>query len=100
MTKNYEIVNIVSGSRLQAINSDKDEIKFVNSATGNVTVVFNATVSGGAKKLTSLLAVNEVVLTPGRRRPSPVPARPSPSPIFLALRSSRIWLIPTVRENG
>ncbi len=63
--KNYEIVNIVSGSRLQAINSDKDEIKFVNSATGNVTVVFNATVSGGAKKLTSLLAVNEVVLTPG-----------------------------------
>lgn len=40
--KNYEIVNIVSGSRLQAINSDKDEIKFVNSATGNVTVVFNA----------------------------------------------------------
>lgn len=63
--KNYEIVNIVSGSRLQAINSDKDEIKFVNSATGNVTVVFNATVSGGARKLTSLLAVNEVVLTPG-----------------------------------
>lgn len=63
--KNYEIVNIVSGSRLQAINSDKDEIKFVNSAIGNVTVVFNATVSGGAKKLTSLLAVNEVVLTPG-----------------------------------
>lgn len=63
--KNYEIVNIVSGSRLQAINSDKDEIKFVNSATGNVTVVFNATVSGGVKKLTSLLAVNEVVLTPG-----------------------------------
>lgn len=63
--KNYEIVNIVSGSRLQAINSDKDEIKFVNSATDNVTVVFNATVSGGAKKLTSLLAVNEVVLTPG-----------------------------------
>lgn len=63
--KNYEIVNIVSGSRLQAINSDKDEIKFVNSATGNVTVVFNATVSGGAKKLTSLLAVNEVVLTSG-----------------------------------
>lgn len=63
--KNYEIVNIVSGSRLQAINSDKDEIKFVNSATGNVAVVFNATVSGGAKKLTSLLAVNEVVLTPG-----------------------------------
>lgn len=63
--KNYEIVNIVSGSRLQAINSDKDEIKFVNSATGNVTVVFNATVSGGAKKLTSLLAVNKVVLTPG-----------------------------------
>ncbi len=63
--KNYEIVNIVSGSRLQAINSDKDEIKFVNSATGNVTVVFNATVSGGAKKLTSLLTVNEVVLTPG-----------------------------------
>lgn len=63
--KNYEIVNIVSGSCLQAINSDKDEIKFVNSATGNVTVVFNATVSGGAKKLTSLLAVNEVVLTPG-----------------------------------
>lgn len=63
--KNYEIVNIVSGSRLQAINSEKNEIKFVNSATGNVTVVFNATVSGGAKKLTSLLAVNEVVLTPG-----------------------------------
>lgn len=63
--KNYEIVNIVSGSRLQAINSDKDEIKFVNSATGNVTVVFNATVSGGAKKLVSMLAVNEVVLTPG-----------------------------------
>lgn len=63
--KNYEIVNIVSGSRLQAINSDKDEIKFVNSATGNVTVVFNATVSGGVKKLTSLLAVNEMVLTPG-----------------------------------
>lgn len=63
--KNYEIVNIVSGSRLQAINSDKDEIKFVNSATGNVTVVLNGTVSGGAKKLTSLLAVNEVVLTPG-----------------------------------
>lgn len=63
--KNYEIVNIVSGSRLQAINSDKDEIKFVNSTTGNVTVVFNATVSGGAKKLTSLLAVNEVVLTSG-----------------------------------
>lgn len=63
--KNYEIVNIVSGSRLQAINSDKDEIKFVNSATDNVAVVFNATVSGGAKKLTSLLAVNEVVLTPG-----------------------------------
>lgn len=63
--KNYEIVNIVSGSRLQAINSEKNDIKFVNSATGNVTVVFNATVSGGAKKLTSLLAVNEVVLTPG-----------------------------------
>lgn len=63
--KNYEIVNIVSGSRLQAINSDKDEIKFVNSTTGNVTVVFNATVSGGAKKLTSLLALNEMVLTPG-----------------------------------
>lgn len=63
--KNYEIVNIVSGSRLQAINSEKNDIKFVNSATGNVTVVLNGTVSGGAKKLTSLLAVNEVVLTPG-----------------------------------
>lgn len=63
--KNYEIVNIVSGSMLQAINSEKNDIKFVNSATGNVTVVLNGTVSGGAKKLTSLLAVNEVVLTPG-----------------------------------
>lgn len=63
--KNYEIVNIVSGSRLQAINSEKNDIKFVNSATGNVTVVLNGTVSGGAKKLTSLLDVNEVVLTPG-----------------------------------
>ena len=63
--KNYEIVNIVSGSRLQAINSEKNDIKFVNSATGNVTVVLNGTVSGGAKKLTSLLAVNEVVLAPG-----------------------------------
>lgn len=63
--KNYEIVNIVSGSRLQAINSEKNDIKFVNSATGNVTVVLNGTVSGGAKKLVSMLAVNEVVLTPG-----------------------------------
>lgn len=63
--KNYEIVNIVSGSRLQAINSEKNDIKFVNSATGNVTVVLNDTVSGGAKKLVSMLAVNEVVLTPG-----------------------------------
>ncbi len=44
--KNYEIVNIVSGSRLQAINSEKNDIKFVNSATGNVTVVLNGTVSG------------------------------------------------------
>ena len=49
--KNYEIVNIVSGSRLQAINSEKNDIKFVNSVTGNVTVVLNGTVSGGAKKL-------------------------------------------------
>lgn len=63
--KNYEIVNIVSGSRLQAINSEKNDIKFVNSATGNVTVVLNGTVSGRAKKLVSMLAVNEVVLTPG-----------------------------------
>lgn len=63
--KNYEIVNIVSGSRLQAINSEKNDIKFVNSATGNVTVVLNGTVSGGAKKLVSMLAVNEVVLSPG-----------------------------------
>lgn len=63
--KNYEIVNIVSGSRLQAINSEKNDIKFVNSATGNVTVVLNGTVSGGAKRLVSMLAVNEVVLTPG-----------------------------------
>lgn len=63
--KNYEIVNIVSGSRLQAINSEKNDIKFVNSATGNVTVVLNGIVSGGAKKLVSMLAVNEVVLTPG-----------------------------------
>lgn len=63
--KNYEIVNIVSGSRLQAINSEKNDIKFVNSVTGNVTVVLNGTVSGGAKKLVSMLAVNEVVLTPG-----------------------------------
>lgn len=63
--KNYEIVNIVSGSRLQAINSEKNDIKFVNSATDNVTVVLNGTVSGGAKKLVSMLAVNEVVLTPG-----------------------------------
>jgi hypothetical protein len=63
--KNYEIVNIVSGSRLQAINSEKNDIKFVNSATGNVTIVLNGTVSGGAKKLVSMLAVNEVVLTPG-----------------------------------
>lgn len=63
--KNYEIVNIVSGSRLQAINSEKNDIKFVNSATGNVIVVLNGTVSGGAKKLVSMLAVNEVVLTPG-----------------------------------
>lgn len=63
--KNYEIVNIVSGSRLQAINSEKNDIKFVNSATGNVTVMLNGTVSGGAKKLVSMLAVNEVVLTPG-----------------------------------
>lgn len=63
--KNYEIVNIVSGSRLQAINSEKNDIKFVNSAMGNVTVVLNGTVSGGAKKLVSMLAVNEVVLTPG-----------------------------------
>lgn len=63
--KNYEIVNIVSGSRLQAINSEKNDIKFVNSATGNVTVVLNGTVSGGAEKLVSMLAVNEVVLTPG-----------------------------------
>ena len=63
--KNYEIVNIVSGSRLQAINSEKNDIKFVNSATGNVTVVLNGTVSGGAKKLVSMLAVNEVVLPPG-----------------------------------
>lgn len=63
--KNYEIVNIVSGSMLQAINSEKNDIKFVNSATGNVTVVLNGTVSGGAKKLVSMLAVNEVVLTPG-----------------------------------
>lgn len=63
--KNYEIVNIVSGSRLQAINSEKNDIKFVNSATGDVTVVLNGTVSGGAKKLVSMLAVNEVVLTPG-----------------------------------
>lgn len=63
--KNYEIVNIVSGSRLQAINSEKNEIKFVNSAAGNVTVVLNGTVSGGAKKLTSMLDVNEVILTPG-----------------------------------
>jgi hypothetical protein len=63
--KNYEIVNIVSGSRLQAINSEKNDIKFVNSAAGNVTVVLNGTVSGGAKKLVSMLAVNEVVLTPG-----------------------------------
>lgn len=63
--KNYEIVNIVSGSRLQAINSEKNDIKFVNSATGNVTVVLNGTVSGGAKKLVSMLEVNEVVLTPG-----------------------------------
>lgn len=63
--KNYEIVNIVSGSRLQAINSEKNDIKFVNSTTGNVTVVLNGTVSGGAKKLVSMLAVNEVVLTPG-----------------------------------
>lgn len=55
----------LSGSRLQAINSEKNDIKFVNSATGNVTVVLNGTVSGGAKKLTSLLAVNEVVLAPG-----------------------------------
>lgn len=63
--KNYEIVNIVSGSRLQAINSEKNDIKFVNSATGNVTIVLNGTVSGGAKRLVSMLAVNEVVLTPG-----------------------------------
>lgn len=63
--KNYEIVNIVSGSRLQAINSEKNDIKFVNSATSNVTVVLNGIVSGGAKKLVSMLAVNEVVLTPG-----------------------------------
>lgn len=63
--KNYEIVNIVSGSRLQAINSEKNDVKFVNSATDNVTVVLNGTVSGRAKKLVSMLAVNEVVLTPG-----------------------------------
>lgn len=35
------------------------------STSGNVTVVLNGTVSGGAKKLVSMLAVNEVVLTPG-----------------------------------
>lgn len=97
--KNYEIVNIVSGSRLQAINSEKNDIKFVNSATGNVTVVLNGTVSGGAKKLVSMLAVNEVVLTPGRRCRLPGTAMSSCSPSCLALLSSLIWRMPTENQR-
>lgn len=63
--KNYEVVNIVSGSRLTGIKSLSEDIKFVNSAVGNVTIVFNFSVSAGVSSLDSMLKANEVVLTPG-----------------------------------
>lgn len=64
-TDRYEIANVTSGSRLTAVNSKADDIKFVNSTVGNLTMVMNATVASPAVPLTSMLAVNEVILTPG-----------------------------------
>lgn len=63
--KDYTIINVTSGSRLKGVSSDVDTLKIVNSASGNVTLEFDATVSRPAKALTSLLKPTTVVLTPG-----------------------------------
>lgn len=63
--KDYTIINVTSGSRLKGVSSDVDMLKIVNSASGNVTLEFDATVSRPVKALTSLLKPTTVVLTPG-----------------------------------
>lgn len=63
--KDYRIVNVTSGSALTGISSDVDYLKIVNSAAGNITITFDAAVSGGAVALTSPLASSTLVLTPG-----------------------------------
>ena len=62
--KDFEIVNITGGTTLNAINSEADNIKFVNSSSGSVRIVFDQTVSG-ACTLVSALATSEFTLTSG-----------------------------------
>lgn len=64
-TDDYEIANVVSGTFLNGIKSDADEVKIVNGSQQNISIIFNAASGEGVHSFTSTLSATQLTLSPG-----------------------------------
>lgn len=61
----YEIINVISGTSLNGIKSDAEEVKIVNGSSGSIIITFNANTDEDAFPFTSTLSSTILTLEEG-----------------------------------
>lgn len=64
-TGDYEIINVISGTQINGIKSEADEVKIVNGSDSNILISLNASVDEGVYALTSTLSATSLQLSKG-----------------------------------